>query len=81
MGRKKIYVWFEAVLGYLSATVELFKNTKNPEMWKEFWEDENSESYYFQGKDNIPFHAIILPAILLGVENKNLPTEVVANGI
>ena len=76
---KKIYVWFEAVLGYLSATVELFKNTKNPEMWKEFWEDENSESYYFQGKDNIPFHAIILPAILLGVENKNLPTEVVAN--
>ena len=43
------------------------------------WEDENSESYYFQGKDNIPFHAIILPAILLGVENKNLPTEVVAN--
>ena len=76
---KKIYVWFEAVLGYLSATVELFKNTKNPEMWKEFWEDQNSESYYFQGKDNIPFHAIILPAILLGVENKNLPTEVVAN--
>ena len=76
---KKIYVWFEAVLGYLSATVELFKNTKNPEMWKEFWEDENSESYYFQGKDNIPFHAIILPAILLGIENKNLPTEVVAN--
>ena len=76
---KKIYVWFEAVLGYLSATVELFKNTKNPEMWKEFWENENSESYYFQGKDNIPFHAIILPAILLGVENKNLPTEVVAN--
>jgi len=76
---KKIYVWFEAVLGYLSATVELFKNTKNPEMWKEFWEDEDSESYYFQGKDNIPFHAIILPAILLGVENKNLPTEVVAN--
>ena len=76
---KKIYVWFEAVLGYLSATVELFKNTKNPEMWKEFWEDQNSESYYFQGKDNIPFHAIILPAILLGVGNKNLPTEVVAN--
>ena len=78
MGRKKLCL-FEAVLGYLSATVELFKNTKNPEMWKEFWEDQNSESYYFQGKDNIPFHAIILPAILLGVENKNLPTEVVAN--
>ena len=76
---KKIYVWFEAVLGYLSATVELFEKTENPEMWKEFWENENSESYYFQGKDNIPFHAIILPAILLGIENKNLPTEVVAN--
>jgi len=76
---KKIYVWFEAVLGYISATVELFKDSKTPDKWKEFWEDNNSESYYFQGKDNIPFHTIILPAILLGIEGKNLPTEVVAN--
>jgi methionyl-tRNA synthetase len=76
---KKIYVWFEAVLGYISATVELFKDSKTPDKWKDFWEDNNSESYYFQGKDNIPFHTIILPAILLGIEGKNLPTEVVAN--
>lgn len=76
---KKIYVWFEAVLGYLTATVELFSKTDNPEEWKEFWENEESESYYFQGKDNIPFHTIILPAILLGIGGKNLPTDVVAN--
>ena len=76
---KKIYVWFEAVIGYISATVELFKDSNNPEQWKDFWENESSESYYFQGKDNIPFHSIILPAILLGIEGKNLPTEVVAN--
>ena len=76
---KKIYVWFEAVLGYLTATVELFSKTDNPEEWKEFWEKEESESYYFQGKDNIPFHTIILPAILLGIGGKNLPTDVVAN--
>ena len=77
--KKKIYVWFEAVLGYLTATVELFSKTDNPEEWKEFWEKEESESYYFQGKDNIPFHTIILPAILLGIGGKNLPTDVVAN--
>ncbi|MBL39819.1 MAG: methionine--tRNA ligase [Chloroflexi bacterium] len=77
--KKKIYVWFEAVLGYLTATVELFSKTDNPEEWKEFWENEESESYYFQGKDNIPFHTIILPAILLGIGGKNLPTDVVAN--
>jgi len=76
---KKIYVWFEAVLGYLSATIELFEKTDNPNEWKDYWENKNSESYYFQGKDNIPFHAIILPAILLGIKGKNLPTEVVAN--
>ena len=76
---KKVYVWFEAVLGYLTATVELFSKTENPDQWKDFWEKEDSESYYFQGKDNIPFHTIILPAILLGIGGKNLPTDVVAN--
>ena len=76
---KKIYVWFEAVLGYLTATVELFSKTENPDQWKDFWEKEDSESYYFQGKDNIPFHTIILPAILLGIGGINLPTDVVAN--
>tara|TARA_B110001454_G_scaffold63788_1_gene62026 strand:- start:1457 stop:3124 length:1668 start_codon:yes stop_codon:yes gene_type:complete len=76
---KRIYVWFEAVLGYLSASVELFSKTENTEEWKDFWEQEDSESYYFQGKDNIPFHTIILPAILIGIGGKNLPTDVVAN--
>ena len=76
---KKIYVWFEAVLGYLSASIELFSKTNNTDEWKDFWENKDSESYYFQGKDNIPFHTIILPAILIGIGGKNLPTDVVAN--
>ena len=76
---KKIYVWFEAVIGYYSATVELYSKTDNPDQWKDVWESETSESYYFQGKDNIPFHTIIWPAILLGIENNNLPSDVVAN--
>jgi|TARA_B110000263_G_scaffold32363_1_gene24557 methionyl-tRNA synthetase len=76
---KRIYVWFEAVLGYLSASIELFSKTNNTDEWKDFWENKDSESYYFQGKDNIPFHTIILPAILIGIGGKNLPTDVVAN--
>ncbi|MBI20736.1 MAG: methionine--tRNA ligase [Chloroflexi bacterium] len=76
---KRIYVWFEAVIGYLSATVEWAKIQGDENLWEEFWLDKNAESYYFQGKDNIPFHAIIWPAILLGYENHNLPTDVVAN--
>ncbi len=76
---KRIYVWFEAVLGYLSATVEWAKRIGQPDKWKEFWEDEKAEIYYFQGKDNVPFHTIILPAILIGSKRFNLPTDVVAN--
>lgn len=76
---KRIYVWFEAVMGYLSATKLLAKNRDKPDEWKEFWEDESAETYYFQGKDNIPFHTIIWPAILLGYGGLNLPTDVVAN--
>ena len=76
---KSIYVWFEAVIGYLSATIEWAKNQGNEKLWEEFWLDENAETYYFQGKDNIPFHAIIWPAILLGYEDHNIPTDVVAN--
>jgi methionyl-tRNA synthetase len=76
---KKIYVWFEAVIGYLSATVEWARNKGNPDEWKDWWEDTNAETYYFVGKDNIPFHAVIWPAILEGYENLNLPTNVPAN--
>ena len=76
---KRIYVWFEAVIGYLSATIEWAEISGTPDLWKDFWLDEDAESYYFQGKDNVPFHTIIWPAILLGYGNLNLPTDVVAN--
>ncbi len=76
---KKIYVWFEAVIGYLSATKEWASNMGDPELWKDFWLDENSESYYFVGKDNVPFHAIIWPSMLMAYGDLNLPTNVPAN--
>ena len=74
---KCIYVWFEAVLGYLSATIEWAE--KQSVDWRAFWQGDNNESYYFMGKDNIAFHSVILPAILMGYGGLNLPTEIVAN--
>jgi methionyl-tRNA synthetase len=59
--------------------VEWARKSGNPDAWKRFWEDPDAESYYFQGKDNIPFHTIIWPAILMGYGGLNLPTDVVAN--
>ena len=76
---KRIYVWFEAVIGYLSAAIEWSKNSNKPEQWKDFWQNPKAKIYNFIGKDNIPFHTIIWPAILLGYENMNLPYNVVAN--
>jgi len=68
---KTVYVWFEAVLGYISATIEYFKGN---DKWKEYWFNKNAISYYFIGKDNIPFHSIIFPALLLATgEDYNLP--------
>ncbi|MEN7982231.1 MAG: methionine--tRNA ligase [Nanoarchaeota archaeon] len=67
---KVFYVWFDAPIGYVSATKEITKN------WKEFW-GENSEIYNFLGKDNIPFHTIFWPAILIGQKEFNLPTNVI----
>jgi methionyl-tRNA synthetase len=84
---KVIYVWFEAVIGYLSASIEWAKNCGQPEKWKEWWY-EPSRSYYFIAKDNIPFHTVIWPAILMGTsrlyENDhgrqlNLPYDVPSN--
>lgn len=70
---KTIYVWFDAVIGYLSATMELTEN------WERYWK-EDAETYYFIGKDNIPFHSIIWPSMLLGIESGfNLPYCVSAN--
>lgn len=77
---KRIYVWFEAVIGYLSAAIEWAKSSGNPEKWRDFWQDSKVKSYYFIGKDNIPFHTLIWPAILLGYDHDlNLPYDVPAN--
>jgi len=65
---KSIYVWFDAVLGYVSATIEYYKDKENPEKWRAFWFDKKAKTIFFIGKDNIPFHTIILPALLLGTE-------------
>ncbi|MCD6461649.1 MAG: methionine--tRNA ligase, partial [Thermoplasmata archaeon] len=80
---KRIYVWFEAVIGYLSASKEWAQGRGekggNPEEWRDFWEDPGCRHYYFLGKDNIPFHTIIWPAMLMGYGGLNLPYNVVAN--
>ena len=76
---KRIYVWFEAVIGYLSASKEWAQRQGRPDRWKEFWEEPDARAYYFIGKDNIPFHTIIWPAILVGYGGLNLPYDVPAN--
>jgi len=63
---KRIYVWFDAVIGYLSAAVEWAANTGDPEAWRSWWQSPDSRHYYFMGKDNIVFHTVIWPSILLG---------------
>jgi methionyl-tRNA synthetase len=89
---KRIYVWFDAVIGYLSASIEWARRTGDPEAWRRWWQDEDAGSYYFMGKDNIVFHSVIWPGILLGYDGKGdrggvpgrlgelgLPTEVVSS--
>jgi methionyl-tRNA synthetase len=76
---KRIYVWFEAVIGYLSASKEWAKSNGDGEGWRPFWQDDKAKSYYFIGKDNIPFHTIIWPMMLMGYEGLNLPYDVPAN--
>ncbi len=77
---KRLYVWFEAVIGYLSASKEWATRTGDPERWKRFWDPSAPvRMYNFQGKDNITFHTIFWPAILLGVGNLALPYDVPAN--
>ncbi|MBV9951272.1 MAG: methionine--tRNA ligase [Acidimicrobiia bacterium] len=76
---KRIYVWFDAVIGYLSASIEWAQRSGDPEAWRRWWEGPEPESYYFVGKDNIPFHTVIWPAILLGHGDLDLPTNVPAN--
>ena len=65
---KRLYVWFEAVMGYLTASIEWAKNSGTPDAWKAWWYNPDAEIYNFIGKDNIPFHTIIWQAELLGID-------------
>ena len=89
---KRLYVWFDAVIGYLSASVEWARRSGDPEAWRAWWNDPQALSYYFMGKDNIVFHSQIWPAEMLGYNGQgakggapgdlgvlNLPTEVVSS--
>ncbi|MAY96667.1 MAG: methionine--tRNA ligase [Nocardioides sp.] len=89
---KRLYVWFDAVIGYLSASIEWARRLGEPEKWREWWNDTDAEAFYFMGKDNIVFHSQIWPAELLAHNGQgerggepgafgvlNLPTEVVSS--
>lgn len=90
---KRLYVWFDAVIGYLSASIEWARRFgQSPEDWRQWWNDPEALSYYFMGKDNIVFHSQIWPAEMLGYNGRgdlggqpgdlgvlNLPTEVVSS--
>lgn len=79
---KRIYVWYDAVIGYLSAAVEWAKLVDDPDAWQQWWRaDVNPEArvYNFIGKDNIPFHSIIWPGMLMAYGDLNLPFDVPAN--
>jgi methionyl-tRNA synthetase len=89
---KRIYVWFDAVIGYLSASIEWARRSGDPDAWRAWWNQPDAEAYYFMGKDNIVFHSEIWPAMLLGYSGLgarggqpgplgtlNLPTEVVSS--
>jgi methionyl-tRNA synthetase len=88
---KRLYVWFEAVIGYLSAAVEWAKICGNPEAWKEWWVNPSARAFYFIGKDNIFFHTALWPAELMGAGEQflqifaeeegalNMPYDVPAN--
>jgi methionyl-tRNA synthetase len=73
---KKIYVWIEAVSGYLSASIQWAK--QNEEDWRKYW-DNQARAYYVHGKDNIPFHTIIWPALLLGLGDLKIPDHIISN--
>ncbi len=79
-GEKVLYVWFEAPIGYISSTIEWAEKTGHPERWKDYWLDPETRLIHFIGKDNIIFHALIWPAVLMG-QNKSycLPHDIPAN--
>ena len=77
---KRIYVWYDAVIGYFAASVEWAKVIGEPEAWRAWWQDPDVPGYYFIAKDNIEFHTIIWPGMLMGYDaTLNLPYDVPAN--
>jgi methionyl-tRNA synthetase len=76
---KRVYVWFDAPIGYVTNTRVWAERAGRPDAWRAYWQDPESRIVHFIGKDNIPFHAIIFPAMLLGHEGYTLPDVVVAN--
>jgi len=76
---KKIYVWFDAVIGYLSASIEWAAQRGEPDAWKQWWENADASHYYVMGKDNITFHTVLWPAILMGAGDYHLPDDIVAS--
>lgn len=79
-GNKVLYVWFDAPIGYISSTMEYFKNKGDEKGWEKWWKDKDTRIIHFLGKDNIVFHSVIWPSILMGVEEGyNLPYDIPAN--
>ena len=76
---KRIYVWYDAVIGYLSASKEWAARNGDPDAWKRWWHNDEARHLYFVGKDNIPFHALLWPAQLMGYGGLHLPDNVPAN--
>lgn len=77
---KVFYVWFDAPIGYVSATKEWALETGHPDRWKDYWLDAKTKLVHFIGKDNIPFHAVFFPAMLMGQDLPyKLPDEIPAN--
>jgi len=76
---KVMYVWFDAPIGYISSSKEWAERTGAPDRWKDYWLDEKTRLVHFIGKDNIVFHAIVWPAMLMAHEGIVLPSEIPAN--
>ena len=77
---KVLYVWFDAPIGYISSTIEWAERIDDPERWKDYWLDEKTQMIHFIGKDNIIFHALMWPAMLMGQDKKYcLPHDIPAN--
>ncbi|MBE0433268.1 methionine--tRNA ligase [candidate division WOR-3 bacterium] len=76
---KVLYVWFDAPIGYISSTIEWAEKQGKPDRWKEYWCDKDTKLVHFIGKDNIVFHALIWPAMLMAYGDYVLPSEIPAN--